>query len=152
MNRLIHFTVVLLFLVLTQNGIAQDWKYDFDQAKTIAKETNQNIVILFTGSDWCPPCIKLEKTIFSKEEFIDFAAKNFIWVKADFPKRKKNRLSRIQQKKNEKLAKRYNKKWVFPVILVINKTGEVLGVTGYRRDLDANGYIALLTSFNSFQY
>ncbi len=129
---------------------AQDWKYDLDEALTLAKEKDQKIVLFFTGSDWCPPCIKLDKNVLSSDKFAAFAEEKYVWLKADFPRRKKNRISKEQRNKNKKLADRYNKKMVFPVILVLNKEGLVLGATGYRRDLDVNGYISLLTTFDSF--
>ncbi len=150
MNRIAPFVTMMCFLVFSNFTIAQDWMYDFEKAKIIAKEKNQNIILFFTGSDWCSPCIKLERNVFSDEEFRKFADQKFVWVKADFPKRKKNSLSEVQKKKNETLADKYNRKWVFPVILVLDKEGEVLGVTGYRRDLKAAGYISLLTTFDSF--
>ncbi|KAA1245520.1 thioredoxin family protein [Aquimarina sp. RZ0] len=128
---------------------AQDWKYDFEEAMALAKEKDQNIVLLFTGSDWCPPCIKLEKKIFSNPEFKQFADKKFVWVKADFTKRKKNKPSVVQQQKNKELARRYNKKMIFPVILVINKEGSVLGATGYRK-MSPKKYIDLLNTFDTF--
>lgn len=148
MNKIAPFILVFT-LLLSATTIAQDWKYDFEEAKTLAKEKNQNIVLLFTGSDWCPPCIKLERKIFSNADFKKFADEKFVWVKADFPKRKKNRLSEEQQEKNYSLAKRYNKKMVFPVILVIDQEGQVLGATGYRK-MSANRYMELLTTFDSF--
>ncbi|MFD2562078.1 thioredoxin family protein [Aquimarina rubra] len=148
MNKLAPFILAFAF-ALSSAAYAQDWKYDFDEAIALAKEKDQNIVLLFTGSDWCPPCIKLERKVFSDPKFKEFANQNFVWVKADFPKRKKNRLSEIQQEKNNKLAERYNKKMVFPVILVLDKEGKVLGATGYRR-MSAQRYIKLLSTFDSF--
>ena len=65
-------------------------------------------------------------------------------------KRKKNKISKEQQRKNEELADKYNKRWVFPVILVLNPEGNVLGAVGYRRKMSAQDYIDLLTSFDSF--
>ncbi|WP_108804468.1 thioredoxin family protein [Aquimarina sp. Aq107] len=148
MNKLAPFILVLIFFV-SGNIHAQDWKYDFDEAIKLAKEKDQNIVLLFTGSDWCPPCIKLERKVFSDPEFRKFADKKFVWLKADFPKRKKNRLPEEQSKKNYELAERFNKKMVFPVMLVINKEGTVLGGTGYRK-MSAKRYMDLLTTFDSF--
>lgn len=153
MKRLSHLIFLFVFVFFKAEVVAaQDWKYDLEEVKLLAKKTDQNIVLFFTGSDWCPPCIKLEKNIFSSKDFIEFAKDNFVWLKADFPKRRKNRLSAEQQKKNQDLADEYNKKWVFPVILVLDKEAKVLGVTGYRRGFDAKSYIALLTSFNSFNH
>jgi len=148
MNRLAPFILVLI-AAFFNTAHAQDWKYDFEEAQALAKEKDQNIVLFFTGSDWCPPCIKLERKVLSKPEFKEFADKNFVWVKADFPKRKKNRLSKIQREKNNALAKRFNRKQVFPVILMIDKEGNVLGATGYRK-MSAQRYINLLTTFDSF--
>jgi len=141
--------IFLCISLVFNTSLAQDWKYDFDEATALAKEKDQNIVLLFTGSDWCPPCIRLERKVFSDPEFKAFADEKLIWVKADFPKRKKNRLPKIQKKKNFELADRYNKKMVFPVILVIDKEGKVLGATGYRK-MSAKKYIKLLTTFDSF--
>ncbi len=148
MNKLAPFVFVFALLIASIVQ-AQDWKYDFEEALALAKEKDQNIVLLFTGSDWCPPCIKLERKIFSNPDFKEFADQNFVWVKADFPKCKKNRLPENQQLKNSILAERYNKKMIFPVILVIDKKGKVLGATGYRK-MSAMRYIQLLTTFDSF--
>lgn len=149
MNRLAPFILVLLTTLFCTAVSAQDWKYDFAEAKALAKEKDQNIVLLFTGSDWCPPCIKLERNIFADAKFKEYADENFVWVKADFPKRKKNRLSSEQQEKNNALASKYNRKRVFPVILVINNEGTVLGATGYRK-MSPERYMKLLTTFDSF--
>ncbi|WP_108868420.1 thioredoxin family protein [Aquimarina aquimarini] len=150
MNKFAPIIIVLFLVLFCNHTNAQDWKYDFEEATTLAKEKDQNIVLLFTGSDWCPPCMRLEKYILSDKEFIEYAGKNFVWVKADFPKRRKNKLTAIQRSKNKALARKYNKRMSFPVILVLNNDGTVLGATGYRRNLDVKGYISLLTSFDSF--
>ncbi|WP_246615846.1 thioredoxin family protein [Aquimarina litoralis] len=98
MNKIAPFILVLTLMIST-NVISQDWKYDFDEAKKIAKEKNQNIVLLFTGSDWCPPCIKLERKIFSNSEFQEFADEKFVWVKADFPSAKRTGYQKNKRKK-----------------------------------------------------
>ncbi len=128
---------------------AQEWLYDIDEAKALATKEDKKIVLLFTGSDWCPPCIKLEKNVLSKEVFKDYAKEHFVMLKADFPKRKKNRLPQEQIEKNFKLAERYNRKKVFPVLLVLNKEGNVLGASGYRK-YSAERYIELLTNISNF--
>lgn len=140
--------VVIFF---TSLGIfAQDWKYDFDEAQTIARSEHQNIVLVFTGSDWCPPCKKLEKNILNTEEFQKFAADNYIWIRADFPKRKHNKLPEIQQKKNQELADRYNKRMVFPAVLMLNPEGKVLGTIGYRKKMSVKRYISSLQNIATF--
>lgn len=150
MNKLAPLVFIFSFVLFISKISAQDWKYDLDEALASAKEKDQKIVLFFTGSDWCPPCIKLEKNVLSSQDFETFAEQKYVWLKADFPRRRKNRISQEQKKKNKELAKQYNRRLVFPVILILNKEGTVLGATGYRRDLDVDGYISLLTSFDSF--
>jgi len=73
---------------------SQNWLSDLDQARDEALLKNQNIVLVFQGSDWCAPCIKLERELWSSTEFKHFAKDNFVLLKADFPKKKKNKLSK----------------------------------------------------------
>lgn len=150
MKRIAPILMMFFSVLFCNTLIAQDWKYDLDEALALAKQKDQKIVLFFTGSDWCPPCIKLEKNVLSSTEFSNFAKQKYVWLKADFPKRRRNKISKEQKQKNKELADRYNRRRVFPVILVLNKEGVVLGATGYRKDLDVKGYISLLSSFDLF--
>jgi thioredoxin-related protein len=69
-------------------GYSQDWKTNFElvKKKLLAKQ----IVLVFSGSDWCAPCIKLDKSIWQSTEFKEYAASNLILERADFPKKKTN--------------------------------------------------------------
>ena len=104
-------TVITLLILISCTALsAQTWHTDIDTAKNIAKEQNKNIVLVFQGSDWCGPCIKLDREIWSTEDFKAHAKKNFVLLKADFPKKKANRLSKEQQDKNDLLAEKYNQR------------------------------------------
>lgn len=80
--------VVVLILMMSSFGFAQDWKYNFEEAKTEAQSESKNIVIIFSGSDWCAPCMKLERNIWNSEEFKKESAEKWVLVKANFPKKK----------------------------------------------------------------
>ncbi len=136
----------MLLLVSINSLQAQDWKTDFEEAKSLATKNNQNIVLAFQGSDWCAPCIKLDKEIWSTETFKEFSKKHFIMLKADFPRKKVNRLDPEQTKKNALLAEKYNPGGYFPFVVVINKDGKVLGETGYKK-VSPEAFIAQLQSF-----
>ena len=138
--------VISLMTFLGSSLIAQEWQTDFEQAKAKAAEQNQNIILVFQGSDWCAPCIKLEKRIWSSNEFIAYANEHFVMLKADFPKKKRNRLDVSQQNKNKKLIEKYHKQGFFPFIVILDKKGNVLGKTGYSK-MGPSGYIKLLSSF-----
>ena len=125
---------------------AQEWLTDLEQAKTNATEKNKKIILVFQGSDWCAPCIKLDKEIWSTNEFKNYAKKHFVLLKADFPRKKKNKLEKSQQEKNNKLAEKYNTKGFFPFVVVLNNEGVVLGESGYKKITPVE-YAKLLDSF-----
>ena len=137
-------TTIFIFLLLI-GANAQNWQTDFTKAKEIATEKNQNIILVFSGSDWCAPCIKLEKEIFSSEEFKAYAKDNYVMLKVDFPRKKQNKLSKEQKVKNAELADKYNSRGYFPLVLVLDATGNVLLKTDYRM-VSPKEYIAILNS------
>ncbi len=124
---------------------AQEWLNNFVEAKKIASKNNHPIILVFAGSDWCAPCIKLEKQVFDTEEFKKYAQDNYVLVKADFPRRKKNQLSQQLQDQNNGLAERYNKSGGFPLVVVLDKTGKKLGEVGYKK-VTPNAYLNMLNS------
>jgi len=133
-------------LFILANVSAQSWETNFETAKKLASEKGRNIVLVFSGSDWCIPCMKLEKTIWQSQEFINDSKDHFVLLRADFPKKKTNSLSEEQQAQNRQLAETYNKNGMFPCVLVLDKTGKVLGTTGYK-NITPTEYVALLHSF-----
>ncbi len=124
--------LIVLWAALIPSVFAKEWLTNLDVAKSEAAETHKNILLVFSGSDWCIPCMKLEKFIWSSEEFKTFSDDHFVLLRADFLKQKKNRLSDEQQASNEQLAEKYNPNGFFPLVLVLNEKGEVLGHTGYK--------------------
>lgn len=138
--------IVLMFLFMVSFGYSQDWKTNFELVKKEAVTQHKPILLVFSGSDWCAPCIKLDKSIWQSAEFNEYSATNLILERADFPKKKQNQLDADLKKQNEGLAQRYNKDGVFPLVVVLNSNGEVLGKTSYK-NVTPNEYIALLNSF-----
>jgi len=136
--------ILFVFIGLIAN--AQEWETNFEKAKKSAIEKNQPIVLVFQGSDWCAPCMKLEQEIWNSKEFKAYAKENFVLLKADFPRRRKNKLSKELQKHNDNLAERYNSHGIFPLVVVLNSEGKVLGTTGYKKTTPQK-YISILTSF-----
>ena len=121
---------ILFFVILSSNLYADGakWIQDFDLAKKLATKENKMILANFTGSDWCPYCIKAESEIFSTDAFAKYASDKFILLKIDFPQKKK--LPRNISSQNEKLAIKYNVSG-FPTFLILDSSGELLGITGY---------------------
>jgi len=137
---------VLLAALFTFPLSAQLWQPDFESAQQLAAKDQQPIVLVFSGSDWCAPCIKLEREIWSQEAFTKATTGHFVFYKADFPRRKANHLPKEVSDRNAKLAEQYNLEGSFPLVVVLTPEGEVLGRTGYKSTTPTE-YAALLKSF-----
>ena len=136
---------VLMFITLGTTT-AQEWQTDFAKAKQIATTEKKPIILVFQGSDWCAPCIKLNREIWSTDTFKKYADKNYVMLQADFPRKKINSLSEAQTKANAVLAEKYNKQGYFPFVVVLNSEGKVLGESSYKK-VSPEKYIEELNSF-----
>jgi thioredoxin-related protein len=105
-----------------------DWLNDYKRAQQEAKTNNKFLLLDFTGSDWCGWCIKLDKEVFSKAEFKDYASKNLVLMEVDFPHAKPQ--SAELRKQNQELAQEYRVEG-FPTIVVLNGDGRPVGTLGY---------------------
>jgi thioredoxin-related protein len=133
-------------LLATNFIYSQNWKSTFEEAKNQAAIENKNIVLVFSGSDWCAPCIKLDKTVWQSDEFKKESETNWVIYKADFPKKKANQLSQNMIESNKLLASKYNASGNFPLVVLLDKNGSVLGIEGYK-NYSASDYIRLIHSF-----
>jgi len=118
-------TVVLALLAVAFTNVAQagDFLTDFETAQKKAKEENKPLLVKFTGSDWCPPCKKLDAAIFSKKAFKTGAEKHFVVAVLDFPRKKK--LPEGQLEKNRATAQEFGIRG-YPTVLLINQKGKVI--------------------------
>lgn len=102
------------------------WKTDFAKAQREAAAEHKFILLNFSGSDWCIPCIRLHKEVFESDAFAEVAEKTLVLANADFPRLKRNRLSKSLQEQNEAVADRYNPSGKFPYTLLLSADGTVL--------------------------
>jgi len=108
------------------------WTDDFAAAREESKKTGRPILILFTGSDWCPYCVKLKQHALDKKDFKSYADKRLILVYADFPNHVK--LPDDLKERNMKLAKQYGVRG-FPTTIIIGPDGGELGrLSGYSHE------------------
>ena len=103
-----------------------NWETDFEKAKQTAIKEHKIILLNFSGSDWCGPCIRMHKEIFENDAFKKFADETLVLVNADFPRLKKNQLSKELQKQNDHLADLYNPDGIFPLTVLLTAEGKVL--------------------------
>ena len=81
------FALFLLIAFASGSLLADEgqWLTSLSEGQALAKKENKPIFVDFTGSDWCPGCIKMEKNVLSKQEFLDYAKTNLVLVQLDFP-------------------------------------------------------------------
>ena len=104
------------------------WLTDFKSAQAQARAEKRILLINFTGSDWCPPCIMLHRQVFSQPEFADYAAKHLVLLEVDFPHGKAQ--SDAQKMANGKLADRFGIDG-FPTVVLLDSSGKKIGELGY---------------------
>jgi thioredoxin-related protein len=98
--------------------------FNFQEALQLAQKNGKPILLEFTGSDWCPPCMMMQKEIFSTEEFIRFSNDNLNFVYLDFPRGKE--IDPKQEQHNNELAETY-KIQGFPTVILLSSQGKELG-------------------------
>lgn len=106
-----------------------NWLTNYDEAVKQSQSSSKPIAILFTGSDWCSWCIKLESEVFSSSEFIEAVGDKFIFLKLDFPLNTTLSPDNIAQ--NKQLQKRFDVSG-FPSIIILDAQQQQIGSAGYR--------------------
>ena len=101
-----------------------EWLTNFEEAKDTATKENKYILLNFAGTDWCAPCIKMKAEVFESETFLTLAEKQLVLVRADFPRLKKNQLTKEQIRHNEVLAEKYNPAGRFPLTVLLDANGQ----------------------------
>jgi protein disulfide-isomerase len=115
--------------VVSALGESLVWQTDYTAAKSAATQQKKYILLDFTGSDWCPYCIKMDKEVFAKPAFSTFADQKLILVKLDFPRRTNQ--SAAEKSQNQELAKKYGIEG-FPTYVLLDPSGkEVRRQVGY---------------------
>lgn len=103
-NKIMKKYISILLLFLSINVFSQEgdlkWHTDLNKAIEISIESEKPLFMFFTGSDWCGWCIRLQKEVFFKPDFVKWAKENLVLVELDFPRRKKLEESLKQQNDN----------------------------------------------------
>jgi len=137
MTKLLHLPLALLALGLLPNlALAADstaqarppWTTDYAAAREKAAAEERLLLLNFTGSDWCPPCRRLDAEIFSTPHFVAFAEERLVLLYVDFPRRKQ--LPEALRAQNDRLADEFQIE-SYPSIWIVAPDGTRLGRLGY---------------------
>jgi thiol:disulfide interchange protein len=131
MNLRRFFCLFVACSLLAPVARGSDWQTDYEQALATAKAAKKCVLLDFTGSDWCGPCIEMEKVVFSQAAFLKFAKANLVLVEVDYPRRKV--LPEKVKKQNELLAHQYGTdRSGYPTVVLLDPDGKILGqLEGY---------------------
>ncbi len=125
---LVSSLALICTLAFTSLAGNDGWLTSLEAAKTEAVKRQVPILVDFSGSDWCGWCIKLDKEVFSKEEFKAYAKTDLVVLLVDFPR--KTKLPEDLKKQNDLMAEKFNIEG-FPTVLLLNGQGKELARTGY---------------------
>ncbi|MFM8763363.1 MAG: thioredoxin family protein [Spartobacteria bacterium] len=125
-------TIFLCLLLAAAPLQASDlWSTDYAASIAQAAAQKKPVLLEFTGSDWCPPCMKQNKDVFEQPAFEEFAKDNLVLVKLDFPLRKDQ--APETKERNQQLAAQYEVQGLFPTVILLNADGKELArEVGYK--------------------
>lgn len=133
--------ILILFFLFSLMLHAQKWHTTLEEAQAESIEKHQPILLLLTGSDWCPPCKCLEKNILNTKRFAASVQGKFILCKLEFLRHTSQPDSVINY--NYKVLRQYGCSG-YPTVLILNsnlkKTGEIENWCSYPDQFYADLY------------
>ncbi|SHM98958.1 thioredoxin family protein [Chitinophaga sp. CF418] len=131
---------LLLIVALRGSAHAQILRYP-DKAFELAQTSGKKVMLVFSGSDWCIPCIRFNKQILSDSSFLSFAGENLVLLEADFPQRKK--IAGPLRSQYDSLAAAFNPQGAFPQVVLLSPGKKLVAYVPYREQTPA-GFISTL--------
>jgi hypothetical protein len=109
---------------------AQDgWTQDFAAAKATAVREHKDLLVVFTGSDWCQPCKRLEQEVFRSPEFLQAVPRDFVLVRLDFP-RDESLIAAEVKRQNGTLQEQWQVH-DYPEVFLADAVGKPYAACGY---------------------
>lgn len=149
-----HLMLFLILPILTfaqadkEAVVANQWLTSYETAMRTAEQTDKNVLIYFTGSDWCPPCKMLKTDLFDSAEF-EALSQSYVLLYIDIPMNK-DLMTPKQLAHNKVLSAKLNQKGSVPLIKIIDKKGKILDkYAGYSMNGDTRYHIELLEKHQS---
>lgn len=128
---------------LNHASVPSEWSEDFAKAVEKARAEKKNVLLDFTGSDWCGFCIVLHKEVFASAGFKSWADKNVVLVTVDFPRRKTQGAPLKAQ--NAELKKKFMPTGGYPTVVIIDPDGKVIArKSGYLPGTGTDAYLQAL--------
>lgn len=122
----VKLSLGLIFgLVVSPAGAAKlTWLTDLPKAQAKAKAENKSVLLFFHGSDWCPPCVEMQRQVLDSPEFINYASQTLVLVDVDFPEKIKQ--DEELKKSNLALKIKFNVGDALPTLVLLDDAGETV--------------------------
>lgn len=147
-KALILFLLPMVLCAQADFEVVKDskWLTDYDKAMKVAEKESKNVLLYFTGSDWCPPCKMLKTDLFDSVEF-KALSEEYVLLYVDMP-RNRDLLSTEQMAHNKEVMGKFNKKGVFPLLKILNTKGNALDeYSGYSMNGEIQYHLELLNRY-----
>ncbi|MHC4985265.1 MAG: thioredoxin family protein [Planctomycetota bacterium] len=129
LTTVIVVAALVLILVNAYSTGHADWLTDYDQALAESQRTGKPILANFAGSDWCDPCMALDRRVFETSTFASWAEENVVLLFLDFPRNKP--MPDALREQNAELETRYEVDG-YPTIVFLDSGGVAFGrIDGY---------------------
>ena len=128
--------ILLVLIVATDlfanegnEGDAKTWN-TYHSAMQMSRQTGRPVMLVFSGSDWCSWCRRLESEVLRTQQFSTWAEANVLAVYVDFPQGHMLPTALAQQ--NEQLKQRFSAHvQYYPTVLFVNANQQVIGKMGF---------------------
>lgn len=115
----------------------------------LSVDSSKAKLMVFSGSDWCKPCIMLKQSILQSNEFQTYETSELDLIEVDFPYKKKNLLPKTKALHNEKLAEKYNPDGVFPKVILFDADDNIVGLIKYQKNMSPENFIDQISTLLS---
>lgn len=149
MKNLILLLILPVFMIAQAEKsvvMGNTWLTNYDAALVEAQNENKNVLVYFTGSDWCAPCKMLKKDLFETTAFQDIS-NNYVMLYIDIPMNR-DLISAEQLQHNKDVSSKLNRKGAVPLLTILNSKGKELETySGYSMNGEIEYHLNLLKKY-----
>ena len=125
------------------------WVQDFEEAKRAAAG-KKHVLVFFDSSDSAPNSEPFMRVIFSQEDFLKVADKDYVLVYVDFPQTPEARAHVQNADRNEALGKQFDVK-DYPVVMLFGQDSKPIGILQtHLPERGLKGFFDLLKEWRHF--
>ena len=104
------------------------WLRNYDEAMAAAERTGRPILTIFTGSDWCPHCVTLEKKVLETDQFLAWAENRVVLLMIDLPQQG---ISQEERNARSRVCIKYGVRTFPNTVLIAPDGAKIMGQSGY---------------------